>query len=270
MSLLTVANRSLVYLKLGIYQAKLNVLSAMEYRTSFIMQVVGMMINNCAFIVLWYIYFNKFPNVNGWGFKETMLLFSVGTVNFGLALTFGGGALEIAKIITYGGLDHYLLLPKNLIYQLVLSKSRISAIGDAIFGYIVYFVFCDVSLESFLVLNLVSVISALAFINFTVITQALVFFLPGFTEGANAFWEQLLTFSIYPSSTFHGALKVVMLTVVPGFFIYTLPVELVRSFSLAGLLTLIAFWMISQILVVLVFRVGLKRYESGSLIQSLG
>ena len=40
---------------------KVNLQSAMEYRVSFIMQVVFMFLNDVIWIIFWMIFFNKFP-----------------------------------------------------------------------------------------------------------------------------------------------------------------------------------------------------------------
>ena len=71
-----------VYLSLTWEMVKMNVLSAMEYRVSFIMQIVGMIVNDIGLIALWFIFFEKFPEIRGWTFQDTAALFAITTVQF--------------------------------------------------------------------------------------------------------------------------------------------------------------------------------------------
>src|SRR5262245_48288652 len=113
MSLSTVGK----YLSLGWEMTKLSVLSAMEYRTSFLIQVIVMAVNNTAFLILWYIFFQKFPVINGWTFQDTVLLEALVAVNFSLVMIFGRGAFELARNITKGELDYFLSFPKNVLWH---------------------------------------------------------------------------------------------------------------------------------------------------------
>src|SRR5579871_2290635 len=56
---------ALCRLRLSLHFTKTNLLAAMEYRVTFVLQVLGMFVNDAAFTVLWYIFFQSFPTVNG-------------------------------------------------------------------------------------------------------------------------------------------------------------------------------------------------------------
>ena len=67
------------YVKLTWHITKTSILSAMEFRGSFITQVVGMIVNDIGFAVLWLIFFTRFPTVKGWTLDDTKLLFAITT-----------------------------------------------------------------------------------------------------------------------------------------------------------------------------------------------
>lgn len=46
---------------------KANLQSAMEYRASFLSQMIGMMVNNAIYFLIWVIFFDRFKEVRGWG-----------------------------------------------------------------------------------------------------------------------------------------------------------------------------------------------------------
>lgn len=263
MFLLTAAK----YISLGFEITKLSILSAMEYRVAFITQVVGMIVNNFSFILLWFIFFKKFPAINGWTFADSASLFALTATSFGLVMIFGRGAFELAKTITKGELDYYLSFPKNALWHVAISKTEISAIGDFLSGIMIFLLLGNPTLERFALFSLLSVVAGLILFNFIVITQSIAFYVGNFEEAALTMFEALLGIVLYPQTAFYGALKVLMFTLIPAFFVGTLPVQLVRTFDLKLFSILILYCLISSIIAIFVFNKGLKRYESGNLIN---
>jgi len=254
------------YLSLTWEMTKISILSAMEYRVSFLMQVVGMAVNDVALIGLWYIFFQRFPVVNGWTFSDSAALFAVTTVNFGLVMVFARGAREIARTIANGELDYYLAFPKNVLWHVCFGKTDLSAIGDFFFGLAIFFLSGHISVTKFALFMGIALLTALIFLNFMIITQSIAFFVGNFEDAAEQWFHALLGFTLYPQAAFGGVLKMVMLTVVPAFFISTIPARLVQHFSLTDVAWLMLYWIASSLLAVFIFYRGLRRYESGNLI----
>ncbi|UCC54385.1 MAG: hypothetical protein JSV68_10545, partial [Anaerolineaceae bacterium] len=65
-----------------------NLASSMEYRASFITQIVFMFINNGIYFVFWLIFFNQFGSVRGYDIGDIYLLFAVVALSFGLGSFF--------------------------------------------------------------------------------------------------------------------------------------------------------------------------------------
>ena len=51
------------YINLSFEIIKTNILTAMEYRTSFLIQVLGMIVNDTALIFVWVIFFKQFNHL---------------------------------------------------------------------------------------------------------------------------------------------------------------------------------------------------------------
>ncbi|TAK96099.1 hypothetical protein EPO05_02575 [Patescibacteria group bacterium] len=261
--------RRLRYVWLTGEMIKRNFLSAMEYRTAFLIQVGGMILNDFGLLLIWVIFFQKFPSINGWHFEDMALVFALATINYGLTLFAFRGLHDIARSVSSGELDHFLSAPVNPLWHVATSRAGISDIGDTLFGVIVYCLFTgEVTLEKTGVFAVVVLVSGVIMFSFMVLMQSLAFYVGRFEDAADQLFFLLIGFALYPQNIFHGALKVVMLTIVPAYFAATLPVELVRSFNWRWLGVLVAFAVFITALALWVFNRGLKRYESGNLINT--
>lgn len=256
----------LTYFKLTFEVTKLSILSAMEYRASFLTQVIGMALNDVLLIVMWYVFFSKFPDLRGWHMHDTLLLFAVGMTNFGIYRIFGGNAEEISRTIIRGELDYFMTLPRSVLWQVSTAKSNISAIGDLLFG-IILFLFVVPSWPGFVIYVLLSFLTAMILYNFTVILHSMAFFFGNFEETAERVFSIMLGLSLYPETTFSGIIKFITFTFIPVFFITWTPVRLINSFQWENLVYLLAFWLITLFLALFIFNRGLRRYESGNLIN---
>ena len=69
---------------------RLNLSAAVEYRAAFLVQALGMMLNDLVFIIFWGMYFARFPNVGGWGIQDVALLWAVAATSIGLSAALFG------------------------------------------------------------------------------------------------------------------------------------------------------------------------------------
>ena len=253
-------------LKLTLYFTRSNILSAMEYRTSFLMQVVGMIVNDAAFTVLWYIFFQSFKNVNGWGWTDTALLTAITTFTFGIVFVFAKGATDLARTIRQGELDYYLAFPVDLLWHLSVAKTRIDAIGDLVFGLVMFFAFTPVTIGTTVLFFGTSVLAACVMFSFIVVTQSLAFYVANIEDAARDIFELLLGFSFYPQNIFTGGIRVVMIFIIPAFFTATIPHDLVTRFEWTGLGLLAVAAVVSLAIAISFFRFAMRKYESGNLI----
>jgi ABC-2 type transport system permease protein len=75
---------------------------------------------------------------------------------------------------------------------------------------------------------------------------------------------------MYPGGIFQGFARFLIFFVIPAGFMVHLPVEILRVFSWAGMLEAVVAAVVIWALAILVFRAGLRRYESGNQVTLRG
>lgn len=246
---------------------KTNMQSAMEYRMNFIVQTVGMIVNDLAWLIFWLIFFAKFPAINGWGFNDVVMMLSIVTMSYGIMTFFFGNFRWMADIIIKGSLDYYLALPKSPLLHMLISRSNFSGAGDFLFGLAIFIFAVPLNIQFVLLFSVLMAMSLLIFLHFAIIIGSLTFFIGGTGKTQDTLLFSIQTFSSYPFSSFEGVLKILLLTIIPVGFISGIPVEIMKSFSPLLMLYMVVATIAIVIVAHIIFRIGLKRYESGNLIN---
>jgi viologen exporter family transport system permease protein len=257
-------------LRFFVYYLGLNLSAAMEYRIAFIAQALGMFINDMVFAVFWQLYFARFPNVAGWTMADIALVWAVAATSIGLATGVFGNCNRLATIVVQGQLDYYLGLPRNTLLHALVSRSGLAGWGDVGFGLLAYALFGRLDARSIALYAMLVVLSLTVYVSFMVMAGSLAFWIGNAEAAAFQAQQAVITFSLYPGTMFQGWMRVLLFTAIPAGFISHVPVELLRSFDPAlfgGLLAIAGF---STALAVLVFHVGVQRYESGNLVSLRG
>jgi hypothetical protein len=115
-----------------------NLQSAMEYRASFISQVVFMFLNDVLLLFFWWVLFSRLPSLNSWQMRDVVILYGVGASTFAFQAILFGHSFALARTIAEGGLDYYLVLPRRPLWHVLISRSSASAWGDLLFGLVAY------------------------------------------------------------------------------------------------------------------------------------
>lgn len=254
-------------LKFVLHLIKLNLASSMEYRSSFLMQAVGMFLNNGIYFIFWLIFFDRFKELKGYRINEIFLLFAVVTFGFGLAFTMAGNTRQIANFVAQGRLDYYLTLPRPVLPHLLFSRMDIFAMGDLSFGIMAYAFTGRFDVVSILLFLIVSFLVAIIFISVFTIFGSLAFFIGNANELSFSLSMSMITFSMYPSGIFQGFARLIMYTLIPAAFVGAVPVEIVDTSNLQLLAVLLGAAIFFGSLATSIFQFGLKRYESGSAIN---
>ncbi|MEK8128065.1 ABC-2 family transporter protein [Paenibacillus filicis] len=245
---------------------KLNLAGAMEFRLSFLMTAGMMLVNNVVWVFFWGVFFHRFSVVNGWGFQDVMMMWAVSAGGFGLMAVFFGNANRMAQLISTGQIDVYLTQPKPVLMHVLISRMSVSAIGDVIFGLLLFLIFGDKSLLGALKFAAALLIAMLIFLFFIVIVNTLAFYM-GNAEGlAYQLFHCLLAFATYPTDIFRSWGRLLLFTVVPAGFISYLPIGLLRSFDLPFMLGALGVTALLSVGGTWFFYRGLKRYASGNML----
>lgn len=246
---------------------RFNLASAMEYRVPFLSQVIGMAINDGIMIFFWWVFFQRFPQVSDWTLADVLRLWGVGALAFGLATGIFGNAPRLASLILNGQLDYYLALPKDTLLHVLVSRTGTAAWGDALFGLLAFVLAGDLTLASVALFAILTVSSCVIFISYPVLVGSLAFWLGNVEVLSAQASATLVHFATYPGSIFRGWVKLLAFTVIPAAMVGHLPVTLLRRFEPPVFAGVLLFALGSAILAIAVFRLGLRRYEAGSLVS---
>ncbi len=250
--------------RLFLHYARFNLSAGMEYRASFITQVIGMFLNNSAFIVFWLVLYANVGDVNGYGFGDVMFLWSLTALGFGMAGVFLGNATQLSRVIYTGELDVYLLQPKPVLLNFLLSRMSVSAWGDISFGIILYAVTQPLQPGRILLFLIFSVLMGLVLVSLRVFYHSATFFFGNAEEFAIMASDLALSFSLYPGTIFQGPVVILLHSLVPAALISYIPVRLFRSFDPVLMLLLLVGDAAVMMAAWGAFRLGLRKYESGN------
>ncbi len=258
------------YLKLAFAYTKLNLDAQLEYRGAFFSQVVAMFVNNIVWVWFWVLFFSRFKVLRGWDINDVVTLWCIAASGFGLAHTVCGNALQLPVLIARGQLDVWMLYPRALLPHILLGRMSATAWGDAIFGYVVYLIFIKPDLQHFSLFVALTVSVAFLFVGFSIFTGSLTFFLGNSESLAEQWRYAMITFSTYPATLFEGGVKIILYTLIPAMFVSYYPIIALREMSLFNAAIAVAGSAGVVAAGVFVFYFGLRRYESGNLMEMRG
>jgi ABC-2 type transport system permease protein len=246
---------------------KANLQSVMEYRGAFLLQAFGMIANNAIYFLIWVIFFDRFKDVRGWQLGDMFVTFGIVASSFGLVSILFGNAFNLGDVITKGRLDYYLSMPRPVLLHALASRSIASGFGDFTYGFLSYAFSGQYTWDGLGRFVLGTITAAAVFAAFLIIIQSLAFWIGSTSYLGALALNAMLTFAIYPITLFDNAAKLVLFTLIPAALMGAVPADFVRSFTWGTLGHLILGALAFLFIAVAVFRLGLKRYESGSGIQ---
>lgn len=246
---------------------KANLQSVMEYRVAFLLQVFGMIVNNGIYFLIWVIYFDRFKEVRGWGLNDMFVTYGIIASGFGLVSLLFGNVFNLGEVIARGRLDYYLSLPRPVLLHTIASRSIASGLGDFSYGFVSYALSGQFSWDGLGRFMVGTLCAAAIFAAFMILVQSLAFWIGTSSYISAMALNAILTFAIYPITLFDSTAKLILFTLIPAALMGALPAEFVQTFNW-GTLTEIFLGALGFLgLAVAVFRLGLRRYESGSGIQ---
>ncbi len=106
-----------------------SVRSQMQYRLSFVMQVVGQFLAcGIDFVAIWAL-FGRFGSLRGWRLSEVALFYGMVHVAFALADATSRGFDIFAHLVKSGEFDRLLLRPRSTAFQLAAHSLELRRIG---------------------------------------------------------------------------------------------------------------------------------------------
>jgi ABC-2 type transport system permease protein len=244
-----------------------NLKCSLQYRFSFILQVVSMMINNSSFLFFWWLIYRNVSSINGYTFGDTMILWGLASSSYGFCYIFVGNVSSLSNIIVNGSLDSYLVQPKDVVINTCSSRMIISAWGDLTFGYILLFVSGRFSLTGIALFTLFVITGGVIYFSTVLAVNSLTLYLGNIESTKNIVEAFFITFATYPEGLFGKYLRLLFYTILPvGFMVY-MPVYIMSNFNFIKLIIICTASLTALILSYSLFYFGLKRYESGNLME---
>lgn len=254
-------------LQFALYAIKKNIQSSAELRTSFVMNIFGMAINNTAFIILWGFFVKSVGVIGGWTVADIIGLQGFVALCFGIVFSAGAGIRKLADYTASGAFDRFMLSPKNLLVRIATSSFGVSALGDIVFGIVclgIYAFLIHASIYQILLIALLVLISTIVFLAAAIAIYSTSFFFTDASSVTGSLFELFLTPSLFHGGAFQGVMRFIFTFAVPSLLVGALPVEIVRDISLGKLLlvsVLAIFWFVVSINI---FNRAIKKYESSN------
>lgn len=251
------------HIKVFFLSVKYSLMREMLNKTTFLSNVIFMILNNASFILLWTIFYSIKDNVNGYLFKDIVLLWGLASGSYGISHIFFNDSFKLADTIANGKLDAYLVQPKNVLLNSTMGLSS-SAFGDLLYAYILLF-FVGTTITNFFLYTLFLILGGLIMASVAVIFHSLSFWFGKTDQLGETAISFVTQFSMYPDSIFNDKIKLLFYTVIPVAYSAFIPFRILLSFNLTNFLIVFGASVLIVMLAAFVFYRGLKRYTSSNL-----
>lgn len=250
--------------KISFLSIKYALIREMLNKTTFITNIVFMILNNASFIIQWLVLYSLKDNVGGYTFKQVLLLWGIAASTFGISRFFFKKAFSLSDTINTGKLDSYLVQPKNVLLSCITTDVEPSAIGDLLYGYIMLFIY-GFTISRFILFTIFSISGGLILTSISVILSSLSFWFDKSDIIADTGNSLATNFATYPDGIFKGVVKLLLFTLIPVGIINYIPVKLLTEFNIYLFLIVILVTILFITIAFTIFYKGLKKYSSSNL-----
>jgi ABC-2 type transport system permease protein len=241
-----------------------NIKRSMALKFTFSISLILTIIKQLLFLVSWKFFFVHYKLVNGWHFEHMLLMYGLVCFAIGFIEVFFIGLKDIPKMVETAHLDTYILQPKNIIYNIALSRSDPSALGEVITG-IILICYSGFFSSHFLFVIIALFSSAIFMFALHLYIACLAFYMNNSHEFVRELSLNVVIISTQPNSAYYGILKMFTFTLLPVAFLSFLPIEFFRTDCITYLVFSIVGTFVFFAIACWLFHTGLKRYESGNM-----
>ncbi len=246
----------------------MHLMSQMQYKTTFILNVIARIIMSFATVLSVLFMFSRFNEVEGFSLAETLICTSVVTMAFSIAEVFARGFDIFPRLLGNGEFDRALVRPRGIIFQILASHIEFLRLGifiqaAAVLCYAIPNSGVTWTPDKVLTLILMIFCGAVVFFGLYILYASFAFFTTEGLEFMNILTHGGREFGRYPFSIYGGGIL--------KFLTYVIPLALFQYYPLLYLLgraksKLYMFLPLIALLFILpcygFFRIGLRRYKS--------
>lgn len=255
-------------LKLYMHYISINIRCMMQYKISFLLNVLGQFFVSFNVFLGVYFMFQRFSNVKGFTYSEVLLCFSVALMEFSLAEMTARGFDNFSGMVRTGSFDLILARPRNEILQVLGSQFELTRIGrmlQAVVMFIYGINHCEVDWNVFKVITVIFMLigGTALFSGLFLIYAALCFFTLEGLEVMNIFTDGAREYGKYPIGIYGKKMLI--------FTTFLIPYALVQYYPLLYVLGRTDnMWYIALPLAAILFlipcyglwRFGVRHYKS--------
>ena len=205
-----------------------SVRSQLAYPTSFALQCAAQALVQLTEVVVILVLFSRISAMGGFTRQETLLIFSLAGISFGLADMLVGSLDKLGQLVRTGTLDALLLRPLPALTQICVSDFALRRLGRvgaalALLGYVPATSDISWTPARAAVLLITPLTGLMLLAAIWVAATATTFWLVEGSELPNAVTYGSGMFTSYPVSVFSGWLLRLMAFAVPGAFVAYYP-----------------------------------------------
>jgi viologen exporter family transport system permease protein len=178
--------------------------------------------------------------------------------------------MRLATVIARGQLDYYLVLPKNVLLHVLISRMGVAAWGDVSFGVLAFLAAGHLGVGRVLLYLLLVGTGCGIFVAYHVVVGSLAFWAGSAENLAGQASGALTNFSLYPGGIFRGWVKLLLFTAIPAGLMGHVPAEQIRNPDPRVIAAVAAFSCAALFFAWWLFAIGLRRYQSGNLVELRG
>jgi len=245
---------------------RVNLRSAMEYRANFVFETLLSFVEVGMYLFYWKIFFSISDGIPGIGYEQLAALVAFNHVIYAGADTLMGNHVwDTGHIIVTGQLDVFMVQPKSAIYQIFFSGAQPMRAVQIVIGTFLFFIFVPPTFASVVLYLFGFIVGTAIFTSWVMAIHALTFRL-GNSVVVYKLLSVILHFAKKPASIFSAAIRFILYTIIPAAYMGTVQAGLVFRADPLPLAGIAALAVASPFIAVMLFRRGMRRYESGNLI----
>ena len=244
--------------------------SQLQYRASFLIQVVTQFIQPFALTAGIFLLFDRFGSIDGWSLYEILMCYSVVGSSMAAAQCFARGVDKFPGMVQKGDFDRLLVRPRSALFQVLVSDFDIKRIGMfvqtlLVLAYAIYKAEIVWSVAKAVMLVNMLLGGTLIFSGVFLLEATAAFWTVESLEVANIFTHGMKEHASYPLNIFPKWITYFFTFIIPFGTINYLPMRFMLD-RIDGIAWLYAFLPLLGGLFIIpcmfVWQIGVRRYAS--------
>lgn len=241
----------------------------MEYKNDFIIGIIGVALIQGTNLLFLNIIFSKIPNLDGWTFQQILFIYGFSLIPKGIDHLFFDNLWTLGQTtVRKGEFDKYLTRPLNPLFQVLMERFQLDALGEIMLGIIFLFISRDAvqikwNIFNVLLLIIVFFSCALIYTAIKISSSALAFWIKK-SNNITFMLYMLNDFAKYPTTIYNNVTKIIITYIIPFAFTAFYPASYFLNgenigFSIGGVFIVLS---VLMLLARFIWLRGLDAYES--------